>query len=222
MLLYILVNFRNNSTKSAGTVFNCSMKTSLYNITLIIVGVVITCIGLFRTYPIRFDTKFIWSNGPMILGLLLTVVLVMKVGGAKSFNSGMDATVGVAASFMPMLILLIPLIGLSVPLAHHYGPKIGEMLGSRFGYLAAFFTGLAAPSGNAFASVIAKLWTEKVELRPLLLYFLSVVPLTSVSIFYIRKLGLGDDVATAMYKCNLAIAVILMPGFWLMGRFLWK
>lgn len=195
-----------------------SMKTSLFNLGLVLGGVLITCVGLFRAYPIKMDARFMWSSGPMILALIITLTLAIGIGGTKFFLAGMESTVRTSAGFILIIALLMPVIGFSTPIAHHFEDAIGQLLSGRFGYPIAFITALIAPSGNSFAALVTKLWTTK-ELRPLLLYFMTVTPLASISIFYIRRLGLSSEIVGAMYRANLSIALGAMPFFWIWGKF---
>ena len=113
------------------------------------------------------------------------------------------------------------MIGLSTPIAAHYGPSLSKLLSGRFGYPVALGASIVSPSGNAFAGLIKGLWSNK-GLRPLLLYFTTVTPLTSISIFYIRKLGVGEEIAWEMYRASLFSALCLLPLFWILGRFFYR
>ena len=64
---------------------------------------------------------------------------------------------------------------------------------------------------------VKKLWENR-ELRPMLLYFLTASPLISMAIYFIRSLGLDEEIAWAMYRVNFGLAVVLAPCFWIGGK----
>ncbi len=198
------------------------MKTNSTNLFLIIVGLGIMTIGLFREVPLKFDQRFWWNTVPLAVVFLAVITLAIYVGGIKYFLVGIDGAVSTSATFLLTLVLLMPLIGFSAPVAHHFEATIGQALSGPFGYGWGIISAFLTPGGNALSGVVSRLWAVNHHLRPLLLYFLTTVPLTSLTIYYIRQLGLGPEIAKEMYKVNWMVAIWLMPFFWVWGRYFYK
>ncbi|HSX24560.1 MAG TPA: hypothetical protein VLG69_01185 [Candidatus Andersenbacteria bacterium] len=198
------------------------MKTSGINIALMVFGTICIGIGAFRAVPIKLDNKFWWQTGPLAVALIVIYFLSAWTGGTKFLKAGVDGTTAVTSSFLILLVLLMPVIGFSGPLAKYYESTIAGALESKFGYVWAMICAFISPGGNAFSGVIANLWPDKPALRPLLLYFLTVVPLTSFTIFYIRCLGLGEEIGAEMYRVNWFVAVWLAPLFWAYGKWFYR
>jgi hypothetical protein len=48
------------------------MKTLTFtNITIIVVGLVIMSVGLYRVMPLKLDKAFMWQNGPLVVMFIL-------------------------------------------------------------------------------------------------------------------------------------------------------
>jgi len=189
---------------------------------LVVVGLILVMIGVYRSYPPKFDSRFWWNVGPMSTALVAIVGASWHFGGLKFLAASLDKTMETASGFLPILVLLMPLIGFSGPLTHYLERDIIHNLMGPLGYLWALLAGFFSPGGSSLGGVVAHLWRVKHELRPVLLYLLTVTPLNSLTIFYIRRLGLGDDIASEMYRVNWAIAIGLMPFFWAYGRFFYR
>ncbi len=194
------------------------MKTSGLNLCLILVGLALMMIGLYRTFPLKFDVRFLWGSGPMIIAFVVVIVLAAWTGGMKYLLAGFDGTIATSSSFMLTLVLLMPIIGFSAPVAHHFETAIGNALEGPFGYLWAIIASFLTPSSNAMSGVVGRIWVTNPNVRPVLLYFLNISALTSLTIFFIRQLGLGTEIAWQMYKTNWVSAIFMAPCFWVSAK----
>jgi len=199
------------------------MKTqSVVNYALIITGTLLVMIGLFRASPVTVNKSFLWSNIPPIIALVVMIAMAWYVGGMKAIVAGVEGTTRTTSTFMITLVSLMPLIAFGSVVAHHFEKPIAEALSGKTGFLWTIISAFTAPGGNTFSGIVNKLWAEHRELHPQLLYFMSVVPLVSFTIFVIRRLGLSAEIAITMYKVNWAIALLLAPVFWIYQRFFFK
>ena len=198
------------------------MKVSSANMGLVLTGLILITIGLYRACPPKVDSKFLWNVGPMVAAFIVIVFAAWYFGGRKFIGVGLDYTMATTSGFLPTLVLLMPIIGFSMPLTHYFEQSISTALEGRFGYFWALLTAFGSPGGSALTGVVARLWVVKHQLHTVLLYFLSVVPLVSLTIFYIRQIGLGTDIAKEMYRINWFIAIGLMPCFWIYDKFRYR
>jgi len=196
------------------------MKTGIQNLTLILSGLTILTVGLYRSFPPKINVGFLWNTLPTIVAFVMIVGMAIAVGGWKFLYAGIDGTMATASNFLIIIALLMPIIGFSVPLAHHFEHTIGEALRGPIGYVWGIAASFGVPGGNTLAGIISKLWQTQHHLRPLLLYIMTATPLISFTIFFIRKLGLGEEIALQMYKTNWIVAIGLAPMFWLFGKFI--
>ena len=111
------------------------MKTTSFNLTLVILGVCLVAVGLWRTFPPKINTAFLWNTIPATLTCLLAIGLCIGIGGQKYFSAGLDASMATTSNFLIMLAVLMPTIGFSSPLAHHFETAIGDLLKGNFGFI---------------------------------------------------------------------------------------
>ena len=193
------------------------MKTSSLNLCLIAIGIFFVCLGVFRSSSIKFERAFLLNNIPMAIAMIGVLALAFRVGGMQAMAVGTDATVRTTSSFLPLLLMLMPVIGFSAPIAIHYQDRIGALLSGHFGFpMALTFAGIS-PTSAAFNGLVSKLWKVK-ELHMVILYFMSAIPLISMSILFIRTIGLNPEIRMAIYKTNFSIAFCLMPVFWMISK----
>lgn len=181
---------------------------------LIVGGLLLAGVGLYRAVPLRLDTRFLIGNGPLLLIFTVLTILTLRIG---AIDGALKGTLVISSQFAPMLLMLFPIMGLGAVLAKHYEEPLQAMMGGRWGYPGTFFTAFVAPGGNSLAKFIETLWVTR-SLRPQLLFFLTATPLVSYQILLIRSMGLGSEIAFAMYKVNVTVAILLVPIFWLWGR----
>ena len=193
---------------------NVSFKINPFNATLIVVGLIMLCIGLFRTFPVKLDVKFAKANVPYFAALLVIIFVTCQTMGTSGIVKGVNSTLAVSSGFLIMLLVLMPLIGFGGGLAEYFQKYIVEAIKGPLGYFWGIVTGFAAPGGNSLSGALNTLWNSSPELRPRVIFMLSTVPLTSFSIYMIRALGLNAEVAWEMYKVNWGITVFLiLPAF---------
>jgi len=199
------------------------MKTSLSNLVLIAIGLLFLSIGLWRTIPIDLSNPKFWKGSwPMIMAFMVTISTAIWVGGTKGVIEGADQSIGITARYLLTLMLLFPIMGFSIPILKHFESEIVMKLQGPFGYLWTFLCSLLSPSSTAFGPLVRRLFENHPALRPMLMYFLTVVPQISLSIFVFRSMGLGNDLGYEMYKLSFIIGILLMPCFWFYGKFLYK
>jgi len=167
----------------------------------------------------HMDKQFFWLNVPIAIMLVVVVALAIGTGGRQSFKTGIDATVATTSGFALMLVILMPVMGFSIPVFKYFEAVIIRALEGPFGYAWALVSAFIVPGGNTMSAVVQKIWTTKPVLRPLLLYFLTITPLISATIYFVRTLGLGKEITTAMYKTNWIVAIGLYPCFRIYARF---
>lgn len=110
------------------------------------------------------------------------------------------------------------MIGLSTVLTPVFEKQVIGLLESKLGWILVWPLAFISAGGSGFSGVVIAIWRTANHLKPLLLYFLTVTPLTAFTIFQIRRLGIGDEIAGEMYKLNWAAAIWLMPFFWCYGK----
>ncbi len=159
-----------------------------------------------------------WSSGLLAAAFTSLIVASLALGGRKMLTEGLWHSVNVHAAYFPMLLFLMPVIGLSIPVTRHFTELITETLSSPMGYLYAFLSAFFAPPGNGFAGAISSMWSNK-ALHPILLYFLTVVPLLSYPLYQLRMIGLGSEIGWRMYRIDIWVALWLIPFFWVYGKF---
>lgn len=184
------------------------------NVTLILAGLIMAGVGLYRAVPLKLGIRFLVSNGPLLLAFAVLAIMTIRIGAV---GEALRGTLQISSQFAPMLIMLFPVMGLGGVLASHYEAPLKSMMSGSWGYPGTFFTAIVAPGGNSLAKFIELLW-QTPTLRPKLLFFLTATPLASYQILLIRSMGLGSEIAFAMYKVNIVIAVCLIPVFWLLGK----
>ena len=190
------------------------MKT---NVMLIISGIILTTIGVYRAYPVAIDKKFLWNTLPITAFFLVLICWAFIAGGTRLVTDGMNKSLITTTSFLPLLIILPLVMGFGISIALNYSNEIRVLLNGKFGMVWGLFVATLSPTSNAFAGFVKEMWIYP-ELRPKLLYFLTAVPLMSINILIIRQMGLGLEITKAMYKCNVLLAVTLLVPFWIWGR----
>jgi hypothetical protein len=195
------------------------MKTTLF---LILAGLVLLTAGLYRAFPPKINTQFLWNNIPSALVLVLMGIALWKINDPQLIKAGTNATLRTSSAFLITLVTLMPLIGFGTVLAHHYQSHLADIVLGPFRYLWVMLSAFGVPGGSAASGPISQMWISHPESRPVLLYFLSSTPLICFTIYMVRKLGLPEDISWAMYKVNWTLAICQMPCFWIYEKFFYK
>lgn len=188
------------------------------NAILIIMGLTLFAVGIYRETPVSLDRKFLLSNGPMITIFLILLAICFLAGGDRYVKAGLENTLFSIAHYMPMLAMIMLMFGFSMVAAKHFQPQLDQLLSGQAGYLGVLTAAFLSPTSTGLAKFVDILWSNP-ELKIKLLYFLTATPLISINLFFIRQIGLGPEIAWTMYKMNFAIAILLLPFFWLWGKF---
>jgi hypothetical protein len=166
----------------------------------------------------------------MVLAVLVTIYFVRRFNlhsvCEKDLRTitekGIDGSMDIFSKFFFTVFLLMPLIGFSMALTPAIQDKVIWLLKGWTGWVAVVPLSFVSPGGSGFSGIIMHMWYAARELRPLMLYFMTVTPLIAFTIFQIRSLGLGPEIAKKMYLLNWASAVWLLPMFLLYKRFIFK
>ena len=190
------------------------------NLILIVAGLIAVFTGVYRAFPVKLGMRFFLNGGgPLFIILIGFIVLTYKIGGImKVQDEGLSSTLKISAQFLPMLVLLLPVIGFGSVIAHHFKESL-EGIMTNHGFLESFVAAFITPGSNSVAKFVETLWRTP-SFRPQLLYFLTATPLVSWQIFLIRQMGFGWEIAATMYKVNFAVAIGLIPVFFLWSKFL--
>ncbi len=210
---------------------------ALNNMMLVLIGLALIATGLFRQHPIKIDKPFLWNTVPMAAMFLLVIwaayvfnktpVSIMKEGKMvidtrTAFERGVAGSMKTSSQFFFTIAILMPLIGFSTALTPIFQAKIVKALEGWTGWVVVFPLAVISPGGSGFSGVVLHLWKVAKQLQPLMLYFLTVTPLIAYTIFQIRALGLGTEIANKMYLMNFVSAIWLMPLYLIYGKFFFK
>ncbi len=187
------------------------------NLCLVVGGLLMMGIGAYRSYPLKIGVPFALLNGGPFAMLVIFIGMASWAGGMPYAVRGVQGAVQVTASYLPMMVMLFPLISFGEVVATHYHEPLSKALSGTFGYFGTFAAAFLLPGGNTASGFVKKAWADPL-IRPQLLYFLTVSPLVSWNIFLIRQMGLGAGIASAMYKTNFAVALAIAPFFWAWSR----
>jgi hypothetical protein len=188
------------------------------NITMILAGIALVCVGIYREAPVANFRAFSITNGPIFAILCLLLIWAALIGGRSLAIQSGRVSLQVGGLYAPMLFMLIPIMGLGVVIAGYYQGFILELLHGKFGYLGSLGAAFASPTSVALSKFVESVWTNK-AIRPQLLYLLTATPLVSWNILLIRQMGLGWEIALVMYRTNWIVAIGLMIPFWIWSRF---
>ncbi len=206
------------------------MKTTALPLGCIIIGTILIFMGIWSIFPPkiidhvkhRMDEQFFWLNVPIAIMLLIIIGITFWTGGISAAKAGVDATVATTSAFGLMLVILMPVMGFSVPVFKHFETIIIRALEGPLGYGWAFLTAFVVPGGNTMSNIVKSIWTEKPNLRPVVLYCLTMTPLIGWTIYFVRSLGLGREISREMYRINWYAAMWLTPFFMIWAKFFFK
>lgn len=187
------------------------------NLTLILIGVAFLAAGLYRTFPLQADKGFYLNNVPIWLILIGLIGWSCYAGGIGFLQNGLRNSIKVTSQFFPMLAAIMLVMGFSVIFTKYYEATFTKFLAGRFGFIGVFGAAVGSPSSLAFAKFVEGLWPNP-QVRVQLLYLLTAVPLVSYNLFLIRQMGLGPEIAAVMYKTNFAVAIGLLPFFYIWSK----
>ena len=188
------------------------------NLLLIFAGTLLLAVGLYRICPVQIDKKFLWANGPIFLAFIILVVWGFIAGGADYFRIGARDSLWMTASYLPMLVGIMLVMGFSIVITKHHEVGFAGMITGKFGLFGVFGASMLSPTSSAFAKFVEIMWSTP-GTRVQLLYLLTAAPLISINLFFVRQIGLGPEIAWIMYKTNLLVAIGLFPVFWVWSKF---
>jgi len=187
------------------------------------VGLGFFLFGLYRQFPVQLDLKFVLQWVPLALICVGCGAYLYWKGGSPLLEKGFAATGKVSANLVPLLIWLMPMMGVGAVMAICFKAEISGALQGKGGLLGAFLAAWLSPTSQSLTGFVSELWVN-VSLRPTLIYALIAAPLVSWNIFLIRQMGLGWSISLRLYGISFLVAILLMPVFWLLGKvpFLWN
>ncbi|MEI6396754.1 MAG: hypothetical protein WCO48_01635 [Candidatus Taylorbacteria bacterium] len=208
------------------------------NIVLVLIGLACIAVGLFRQYPIRISSsQFLWNVVPMAAMLVLVICLAYKYNdvpvsvlingksipySGTALGRGLNETMRIASSFWFTIVLLMPLIGFSTAITPVFQEQITKMLTGWQGWFCSIPLAFTSAGGSGWIGPIRHMWFAVKQSQPLLLYILNITPLVGFTIFQIRILGLGPEIANKMYIMGFASAIWLIPMFLIYKIFFFK
>jgi len=213
------------------------VKNVNINIVLVLVGLVCVALGLFKQYPVKWDDRFKWNVIPMAAMLVLVIGLAYKYNDipvsimvkgkmvpwdGTAIERGVNETIKIGSSFWFTIVLLMPLIGFSTSITPVFQSQISKMLDGWIGWVCSIPLAFSSAGGSGWAGPIKHMWVVAKHSRPLLLYILNITPLVGFTIFQIRILGLGPEIANRMYVMGFASAIWLIPMFLIYKFFFFK
>ena len=189
------------------------------NISMILAGSVLICLGVYRENAITNFRAFLYTNGPIFTVFCVLLVWVLLLRGRSYAMQCERVTLQMAGLYLPMMFMLIPIMGVGIVVAGYYQHGIADLLYGKYGYLGSLGAAFASPNSVALSKFVEAVWSNK-AIRPKLLYLLTATPLVSWNILLIRQMGLGWEIAMVMYRTNWIVALALIPPFWFWGKFL--
>jgi hypothetical protein len=193
----------------------------LVDLGLFVGGTIIALVGLCRLTPNVLQPK-VWQGAllqstPMILTLIVLVFWTLHKGGATAMMKGVQNSFFSTGVFFPTLALFFPVMAFGGVVASFYGTEITQMLQGKFGFPGTMAASCLVPTINAVIEPIKSAWAQP-EMRPILLYYMTAAALICWAILPFRALGLSWEIAGKMYLVNCAVAIGIMPFFWLWSR----
>ena len=158
------------------------------------------------------------SLGKCTIFLAFIILVVWGfIGEAWNFRIGLRDSLWMTASYLPMLVGIMLVMGFSIVITKHHEVGFAGMITGKFGLFGVFGASMLSPTSSAFAKFVEIMWsTPGTECS-----FLSstAAPLISINLFFVRQIGLGPEIAWIMYKTNLLVAIGLFPFFWVWSKF---
>jgi hypothetical protein len=193
----------------------------LLDLGLFVGGTAIALVGLCRLAPAVLQPKMLWNaflqSTPMILTLTALIFWTLHKGGPEAVLKGVQGSFFNIGVFFPTLALFFPVMAFGGVVASFYGQEITQMLQGKFGFPGTMAASCLVPTINAVIVPIKTAWAQP-EMRPILLYYMTAAALICWAILPFRALGLSWEIAGKMYLVNCAVAVGIMPFFWLWSR----
>lgn len=185
-------------------------------------GLATFCIALYIKSPLNLRLKkeqidMVLQVGPVLLAFVAVIALLYRVDGTKGLQLGMTASYKTTAKFLPMIVILFPLMAFGGVLCNYYMADIVKMLKGNFGYFGTLGAAFITPTSNAVIVPIKECWL-KPELQPIILYFLTTSGLVCWPIFFFRAVGFSMNIVTPMYITNWVVAIAILPGFYLWSK----
>ena len=186
------------------------MKTSIL---MIIGGVSVAMWGIYRECPTKVSGKFLQMNGPIFCIALLMIVFTGYIGGRPLVGNGFKSSLFGASMFIPTLVIIPLVMGFGNTIGNHYNEAIKSAIMSSWGWALCVPAGFASATSNTFIGIIDSLWKDPMT-RPRMLYLLTVIPMISLPIGFMRMTGMTDDLMiTYVWRSNFLSAVWLMIPF---------
>lgn len=190
------------------------------NCGLVIAGLVLISIGLFRTSPLKFDRALCCQLGPLLLFLIVEIWAILHSRPASSPFSAWAQPVGkdwakfalvFGSKFLPIIVTLIAVMSLGVMVVKIYDQNIISFMKEHriFGFV---FGSAIVPTPNSVSSIVEDLWKDA-GMRASCLIFLQASALMSFPLFMMRLTGYtNNELTVKMYieGCVISIGLFFL------------
>lgn len=198
------------------------MNLTATNVILFVAFLTGALVMLYRIFPLDFSNEkvagaFKWQVAPLAVALVIVVIWLFFVEGWAGEDSGIRRTIATSSVFVPVVLLLFPVMGFAGALIKHYDPVMDAMLKGAFGYPGTLFASFVVPTSNSAAEAVVRYWAEP-KLRPVILYFLIGSTLVCWPIFFFRMVGLTPEIGKEMYRVSWLVLFGATPFFWWWSR----
>jgi len=179
------------------------------NMVIVVVGVVILAIGLYRIFPLQFTKGLFIMNGPLVIMLAVSLMILKANHQPDSFEVAAKKTAVLAGSFLPLMVVLCMVMGLGSVIAKIHEVKIQAFL-TENPIIGPFVAAFITPTSNALVAIVETAWKDP-KLRPMCLYYLIASVLGSLPLFMLRSFGFTDPgLKTRMIVSGVILSVILL------------
>ncbi|MES2315082.1 MAG: hypothetical protein V4524_04080 [Patescibacteria group bacterium] len=188
------------------------------NLMLIIVGTAIMALGLYRTFPLKFNRTFMILNGPLAIMLIIGLIIVYREHDSSLFGKWSARTAMAAGGFLPLMILLCMVMAIGVIISQVHQTGIQTFL-ARHPVIGPFVAALITPTSNSLVPIVETAWKSP-ELQPMCLYYLIASVQMSVPLFALRSFGFseGSPIPMKMYAMGFIVSIFMLvlmkPIFW--------
>ena len=180
------------------------------NLVIILTGLIITGIGLYRQVPLQINSMFFKQHGPIWITALLLSIYLATTHGAQALQAAGNATLRASAGFAPTMAGFFIVMGLMGVVVNYNRQTIIRFM-TTHGYYGSLLSSLVLASPTAIAPEMKNLWQSTPAIRPVLIHLFNTCSLLSVPLFYIRTLGMDPGMQWRLYLSSACMCVLQIP-----------
>lgn len=177
------------------------------NYFLIVLGMTIFLVGLYRTQARIEPRKLFFQVLPMLVVLVGMAILLFRTAGIAALRLGFDKALGTTARLLPTIIALVLVMGASSAITDYYKPQIANMISGKYGAVGALGASVITPSSSTLASQVTELWPNK-PMRINLMIYLATCTQLSLSLLFFRNMGLTWEISGKMYGVGIVASLL--------------